>query len=135
MENKITIYTDKIILKKGELTPIAQRQLVALLEAQKQLSDLLEGIKEQLGEQMEKSNLNSVEYGEIKVTRSVTGTRFAFDPDKKVDPAFTQLVSYPKVNTKAVDAYLTLHDKLPKGILESLRKVKVDIKLQENNES
>lgn len=127
--NKITIFTDKIKVNKGKLTAVGEKQLVALLEAQAKLEEILEDVKYQLGLEMEKTNTDFIESEDVKVTRNITGRKFAFDPKNKVDAQFTQTVSYPQVNSKAVDAYLTLNGKLPEGILENARKIKVNIEL------
>lgn len=127
----ITIYPDALVpsLKKGslELSPRAEEELNNLLLAREAIEQILERAKYMFEEAMQKANVNSIEHGDIKVTRSVTGRRFALDPGKPVAPEFIQIVNYQSVDTKKVDAYLETKGKLPIGVIENARKSSVKI--------
>lgn len=135
--NSVTIYTGDLTgikVNKGniELTAKAEVELKKLLQARQVIDVLLDAFKTSIGETMTDTNVNLVERGNIKITRSVNGRRFSLDPDKPVEPQFIQHVSYQMPNSKSVDKYLEAEGALPDGILENARKQKVEIELIED---
>lgn len=137
MKHSVTIYTGdlkKISAKKNSLkmSEKAEKELVKLLVARKQLDSILQQFTDALGIVMEAGNINLIERELIKITRTVTGRRYSFDPAKTVKPMFCQKTQYLQPNVKAIDAYIELKGKIPTGIMENERKAKVSIELIEN---
>lgn len=135
--NTVTIYTGDLTgikVKKGniELTAKAEIEIKKLLQARQVIDVLLDAFKDSVGETMNDQNVNLIERGNIKITRSVNGRRFSLDPDKPVDAQFIQHVSYQMPNSKAVDKFLEMEGSLPEGIMENARKQKIDIELIED---
>ncbi len=134
MKKAIIIYTgafNSIKIKKNglELTAKTETELKKLLEAQAQINEILDQVKETMGFAMEQANTNLVERGDIRITKSVTGRRFSIDPKNKADEKYLQTTSYEQPNPEMIDAYIAIKGKIPKGILENARKQKVDIKI------
>lgn len=113
------------------ITKAAEKELKKLIAARAKIDKTIEDFKEIVGTAMTKKNVTLIEFGDIKITTGVTGRKFAFDPKNKVSDDYTQMISYPAVNSKKVAAYLELKGKLPKGIIENARKIKVDIEVVE----
>ena len=134
--DSVEIYTGNLtgLVNKGkvELTANTEKELIKLLEARRVIDVILDAFKEGIAEDMENNNINLIERGSIKITRSVNGRRFSLDPDKPVDAQFIQNVSYQMPNSKAVDKYLETEGSLPDGIIGNARKQKVDIELVED---
>jgi hypothetical protein len=134
--DSVEIYTGNLtgLVNKGKvaLTANTEKELIKLLEARRVIDVILDAFKEGIAEDMENNNINLIERGSIKITRSVNGRRFSLDPDKPVDAQFIQNVSYQMPNSKAVDKYLEMEGSLPDGIIGNARKQKVDIELVED---
>jgi hypothetical protein len=134
--DSVEIYTGNLtgLVNKGKvaLTANTEKELIKLLEARRVIDVILDAFKEGIAEDMENNNINLIERGSIKITRSVNGRRFSLDPDKPVDAQFIQNVSYQMPNSKAVDKYLETEGSLPDGIIGNARKQKVDIELVED---
>lgn len=137
MKDIIEIHTGDLTgikVKDGsiELTNKAEKELKKLLESRKIIDVLLDAFKESIEGVMTENNINLIERGDIKITRSSNGRRYSLDPDKPVEPQYIQHVSYQMPNSKAVDKYLEMEGALPEGIIENARKQKIEIELIED---
>lgn len=114
--------------KDGILSPTAERELIKLLKAQELINEIVENIKSLIGEQM--GDVGSIEQEGLKITKSLTGRKYSFDPASTVDPKFSKPVTYQQVNSTTVQAFVELNGKPPKGILENARKQNINITVE-----
>ena len=122
--------------KAIRLTPKVEKQIEDLLKAKQAIEDTLYVLGQGFMVEMEKTNTTLIEAssGKFKVARKETGRRFALDPSNSVDVKYTKTVSYPTVNVEQVSAYLITKGKLPKGILENAKNIKISIEPVEGGE-
>jgi len=107
------INLSSIIIPKSGITPKVATDIKKLLATQALVNSIVELVKDELSGFMENQNVTLIEYDDLKISQSITGRRFAFDPAKQVDPKFTQTVSYQQVNSSMVDSYLELRKNTP----------------------
>lgn len=104
----------------------AQEALVQLLNAQKEINDLVDSVKNSLKTSLEASKLDFVEGDLVKVATYESGVRYVLTDQDKAPPEVLEV----KLSPKAVEAYRENNSKLPDGVEEKPRGKTIRITLK-----
>jgi len=140
---KLTIDLDNLkkLSKKGKdifMKPEAEKELLAILEAEEQIKEIKEKAKEELEKVALKKNPNfsSIESDNVKVYYRAFGSRYRVD-DPNADKLPEDLIKTEKkykIITKEVDKFYKEHGKLPVGINEVERPKKISFNAKKNEQ-
>lgn len=130
MDKQIVIDTKILEVAKNKagelvLTKDAEAELNKILEAKDLIDNILEYVKEKLGEEMEKRSLVKIKTGSLTVSKRFFGTRYQLGMDAPEE--FKYSVVYDKPNIEAIDKYIEVKKELPKGVNLRTREEKVSI--------
>ena len=92
----------------------AEKSLLGLLEAKKQLDTIYDEVRESLKQNIQNEGLDFVEGDLVKVSIYQTGFRYKLVNKEECPPEVLDI----KLNPSAVDAYLENNNKLPEGVEE-----------------
>lgn len=123
--------TDLIIAKDGSLALEAENELKKILAIQDLVDRMLDYVKGRLQEEMTARKLIKVKASNLSVSRRVFGSRFQINENTPEE--FTELVSYSKPNTTAIESFLESQGVLPEGVSLRNREEKISITKREEN--
>lgn len=131
MSKNITVNVTALEKIKSEaLTPKIKGEIENLIKTRDALNTIIEKVEDRFEKAMDKDNTKLIEWGNLKITRVVSGRKFAFNPKQSVDKKFVKEVRYFNINSEAVEKYMEKKGEPPQGVVQKGRPIKVKIEIE-----